>query len=83
MTFRLTPHAQTELSRRAIPPDVLKAVLDTPEQVLPERRERKAYQSRHEIGGIMFLVRAIVDDRVDPAIVVTVYRTSKIAKYWR
>jgi len=33
-------------------------------------------------GGTISLLRAIVDDTVDPAIVVTVYRTSKIAKYW-
>jgi hypothetical protein len=31
----------------------------------------------------MFLLRAIVDYRVDPAVVITVYRTSKIDKYWR
>jgi hypothetical protein len=31
----------------------------------------------------MFLLRAIVADNVDPAVVVTVYRTSKISKYWR
>ena len=27
------------------------------------------------------MVRAIVDDRIDPAVVITVYRTSKIDKY--
>ena len=30
-----------------------------------------AYQSKCEIGGKMFLLRAIVDDSVDPAVVVT------------
>ncbi len=29
------------------------------------------------------LLRAVVDDSADPAVVVTVYRTSKIHKYWR
>ena len=33
--------------------------------------------------GKIFLIRAIVDDTIIPATVVTVYRTSKIAKYWR
>ena len=42
----------------------------------------KAYQSRCEIGGKMFLLRVIVDDSVDPAVVVTAYRTTKIEKYW-
>lgn len=30
-----------------------------------------------------FLLRAILDDTVDPDIVITVYRTSKISKYRR
>ena len=83
MTFRLTNHASEELVRRRIPPEVLQAVLDYPDQVVPERAGRKAYQSRREIGGIMFLIRAIVEDRTEPGIVVTVYRTTKIGKYWR
>jgi hypothetical protein len=29
----------------------------------------------------MFLVRVIVDDSQDPAVVVTAYRTTKIEKY--
>ena len=29
------------------------------------------------------LVRVIVNDTIDPAKVVTVYRTNKISKYWR
>jgi len=45
---------------------------------------RKVYQSKFDFGGgRMFLLRAIVDDRADPAVVITVYRTSKIDKYWR
>jgi hypothetical protein len=35
------------------------------------------------MGGKMFLLRAIVDKSVDPAVVVTAYRTGKIEKYWR
>jgi hypothetical protein len=34
------------------------------------------------IAGKMFLLRAIVDDSVDPAVVVTAYRTKRIEKYW-
>ena len=83
MTFRLANHARRELARRQIAPELLQAVLDRPEQIVPVRAGRNAYQSRHEIGGIMYLIRAIVEDQVEPAVVVTVYRTSKIGKYWR
>jgi len=48
------------------------------------RGEKKAYQSQVDFGqGKVFLLRAIVNDSVDPAVVITAYRTSKISKYWR
>jgi hypothetical protein len=72
------------MARRAIPLDLLESVLQYPQQVVPERSGRKAYQSQVDFGaGKIFLLRAIVDDQVDPTSVVTVYRTSKISKYWR
>lgn len=83
MEFRLSVHAKQEMVRRQLPPKDVESVLQNPEQTVDESRGRKAYQSRVEIGGKMFLVRAIVVDTVDPAIVVTVYRTTKISKYWR
>lgn len=83
MGFRLSRHAEEELVLRSIPRHLLEAVLNHPQQVVPERTGRKTYQSKLDFGGgRMFLLRAIVDDRVDPAIVVTVYRTSRIGKYW-
>jgi hypothetical protein len=35
------------------------------------------------LSGKIYLLRAIVAVDADPATVVTVYRTSKIGKYWR
>ena len=84
MTFELSPHARDEIARRAIPLNLLESVLQNPQQVVSERIGRKAYQSQLDFGtGKIFLLRAIVEDAVDPANVVTVYRTGKIAKYWR
>lgn len=84
MTYRLSRHAQEELQRRAIPVALLESVLQHPQQILLEKSGMKAYQSQLDFGsGKMYLLRAIVNDRVDPGVVVTVYRTSKISKYWR
>jgi len=41
------------------------------------------YQSRFDVDGKQYLVRAMVNDAVEPSVVVTVYRTSKIKKYWK
>ena len=84
MNFKLSRHALEEMERRCIPRRIVEKVLEHPEQVVPERAGKNAYQSKMAFGkGKMFLVRAIVAEDVSPPVVVTVYRTSKIAKYWR
>lgn len=84
MKFRLSRHALEELERRGIPRDLLEETLENPQQVLPERDGMKVYQSQVRFAGSkLFLLRAIVNDAVEPVVVVTVYRTSKIEKYWR
>ena len=82
--FKLSRHVREEMERRSIPLNLLESVLDIPQQIVSERGGKKAYQSQLDFGGgKIFLVRAIVDKTVAPPMVVTVYRTSKITKYWR
>ena len=84
MKFKISQHASDEMLRRAIPSSLLDSVLYKTQQVVSEYGGKKAYQSMVDFGeGKIFLLRAIVDDTVEPAKVITVYRTSKISKYWR
>lgn len=84
MDFYITHHAEQELKRRDIPRGFLDQVLHSPQQVVDERDGRRAYQSQIEFAnGKIYLVRAIVDEKSEPSVVVTVYRTSRISKYWR
>lgn len=84
MKFKLSNHALVEMERRGIPREMLERVLDNPQQVIVEREGKKAYQSQIDFGGgRMYLLRAIVNDALDPAVVITVYRTRNIQKYWR
>jgi len=84
MKFRLTKHAQKEMRRRKIPEKLLNETLSAPQQVVPGKKGRKVYQSKLDFGrGKIFLLRAVVADQHDPAVVITLYRTSKIEKYWR
>lgn len=83
MNYRLSKHAEEELNLRRIGRDLLDSVLQNPQQIVSERKPKKAYQSQLDFGGgRVFLLRVIVDDTTDPAVVVTAYRTKKIAKYW-
>ncbi|WP_016879572.1 DUF4258 domain-containing protein [Chlorogloeopsis fritschii PCC 9212] len=84
MRYRISRHVQEEMERRRISLSLVESVLDNPQQIIQEKEGRKAYQSQVDFGdGKIFLLRVLVADDVDPKVVITVYRTSKIEKYWR
>ena len=73
------------MGRRQISEADVKQVLLAPEQTELVRAGRKVYQSRIEVGELSttYLLRVFVDIDRRPPEVVTVYRTSKVEKYWR
>lgn len=73
-----------QAKRRGVDETTLNRIADRPEQVLAVRRGREVRQSRIQSPeGTGYLVRVFVDIAEDQETVVTVYKTSKIAKYWR
>lgn len=83
MNYRFSRHAREEMQRRSLAEGLIDSVLQNPQQIIEERAGRKAYQSQVDFGGKVFLLRVIVVDDVEPAVVVTAYRTSRITTYWR
>jgi hypothetical protein len=83
MKSELSKHVQQEMERRGIPLAVVDAVLAAPGQKVPEHGDVVCYQSKVEINHKPYLVRVMVNETVKPPKVVTVYRTSKINKYWK
>jgi len=83
--YRLTEHARAEMARRQISESDIARVLSAPEQAEDVRQGRMVYQSRIASGEAsqVYLLWVFVDVDREPAEVVTVYRTSKIGKYWR
>jgi hypothetical protein len=81
--YHITDHARFEMGRRGIGENVVADVLRSPEQRLPVRPGRVVLQSRVSVAGKQYLVRVVVDVDREPAAVVTVYRTTRIGKYWR
>jgi hypothetical protein len=79
--YRLTDHAIEEALRRDIPLSVIETVIRSPQQIVDAYNERKVYQSKITIDDKLYLVRLVVE-LTDPLTVVTVYRTSKVEKYW-
>ena len=85
MDFRLSSHAEWEIPRRGIPPGLVHAVMDQPEQRIVDESGtgRWIFQSRLAFeDGKIYLVRVVVDEDEDPPVIITAYRTSKIEKYW-
>ena len=81
--YVITPHAAFEMARRRVVESIVRGVLAAPEQRHPVRAGRDVLQSRIVVDGKTYLVRVFVDVDRSPAEVVTVYRTSRIARYWR
>jgi hypothetical protein len=80
-----TEHARLEMAHRLIDEEIVRRVLANPEQRFEVRPGRHVLQSRVVASGSekAYLVRVFADvDRV-PGAIVTVYRTSRIAKYWK
>lgn len=85
LNFAFTDHALSEMARRQITEEEVRTALAKPEQMEMVRDGRAVYQSRLEMGNPpkIYLLRVFVDIDPVPPFVVTVYRTSKIEKYWR
>ena len=83
LDYVITPHAAFEMKRRGIDEAMLRGVLVAPGQRDSVRPGRDVLQARVTIEDKEFMVRVFVDIDRTPANVVTVYRTTKIRKYWR
>ncbi|MBI4446432.1 MAG: hypothetical protein HY645_11045 [Acidobacteria bacterium] len=70
--------------RRRVDEELVRLVLTRPEQRFRVRPGRDVLQARvqDKRDGRTYLIRVFVDIDRHPTEVVTVYRTSKIGKYW-
>jgi len=83
MDHELSGHVEQEMRRRGIPLSVVESVLAAPAQKVPEHGNIMCYQSKVDINQKAYLVRVMVNEAAIPPKVVTVYRTSKINRYWK
>jgi hypothetical protein len=83
--YVITPHAAFEMKRRGLDENIINRILTNPEQLIDVRSGRVVLQSRIRIADSKrtYLIRVFVDVDREPAEVVTIYKTGKIAKYWK
>ena len=85
MNIIITEHAKFEASRRNIPEELIRSVIENPQQKLPSQKGRVIVQSKYndEEEDKEMILRVIGIASVEDFKVITVYKTSKINKYWK
>ena len=78
-----TKYAELQAQERKINYRDILDTLKSPGQVLFAKKGRKIVQKKLKRGGEEGLLRVIFEEKVNAKVVVTVYWTSKIEKYWR
>ena len=79
MEFVISKHALEQMDLRGISKDIVTKILNAPDQIR-EEEGKKVYQSLVENGK--YLIRIFVNSNKRPLFIVTVYKTSKISKYY-
>ena len=85
MEIVISPHAKKQAKERSIEEKSIREVLYDLPQVLEGRRGRKIAQGKFFDKGKNkeFLIRVIFKEEGERKIVFTVYKTSKVKKYWK
>ena len=78
----LSPHAEFEMKRRGISREAVEEVFHHPEQKIELAGAREIWQNKSGIAGKIYVVRLVVQ-RSPELKIVTVYKSSKIKKYWK
>ncbi len=81
--YTFSDHALSEMVRRQITEIDVAKVLSSPHQIEIIRQGRIVVQSQKSEPSRTYLLRVFVDVDREPPVIVTVYRTSKVEKYWR
>ena len=80
----ISKHAQEQMVRRGIDYDVVLSVVSQPEQIIIDDEDPNiaVYQSLIKDDKQIFLLRVFVNRGKKPNVIVTLYKTSKISKYY-
>jgi Domain of unknown function (DUF4258) len=80
--YIFSKHAVEKIEERAIPMDVVLAVINNIENLIIEEEMRVHQAIVNFEGEGEYLVRVFVNTIKQPPVVITVYRTSKLEKYY-
>ncbi len=77
-------HAKQRLLERSIDSKIVLLAIREPEQVLPKGKLKVLHRRYYETGHRKhYLLRVFIEEGAHEIVVYSVYKTSKIDKYWR
>ena len=84
MDIIFSKHAQEQMIRRGISHDMALSVVSQPDQIVADDENPAIVicQSLIKENEQMFLLRVFVDRNKQPNVIVTLYKTTKISKYY-
>jgi hypothetical protein len=81
MNYIFSQHALEQMKERTISKETVENILAKPDQI-SAHEDLTVFQRLEKGDKTLFLIRVFVNIRKTPNVVVTVYRTSKIYKYY-
>ena len=81
MSFVYSQHAIDQLTERNIERSSVDHILANPQQIIRENG-KAIYQGIIQFNSKQYLLRIFVNTESEPNIIITIYRTSKIKKYY-
>lgn len=84
MKIIITDHALFEAVRRGITEESIISVINNPQQKLPSKKGRVILQNKYfdKATNKEMLLKVIGTETAEGFTVITVYKTSRISKYW-
>ena len=83
MKIILLKHLAFQAEERGINIELVKSALSNPDQTVLNGKGLKVAHRKYLDNGQEYLLRVIFKEEKETRIGITVYRTSKIDKYWR
>lgn len=83
MEFRISVHAKEQIEERGIPAIMVLDVANSPAQKFDNDIDETVCQSKVIFEEKEYLLRVFVNFIKTPPVIISVYRTSKISKFWR
>lgn len=85
MEIIITHHAKFEAARRNVSDELIKSVVENPQQELQTKKSRIIIQNKYydKQEGKEMLLRVVGIKKAEHFKIITVYKTSRIEKYWK